>query len=562
MKILSVRLCFLGLTVSWLGLTLPVAGQPTPNQEEAVDYFRKWLDEDVAYIVTDEERSVFLRLGTDEERERFIEQFWERRNPDPLRRTGNDFKEEHYRRIAFANERYHAGVPGWRTDRGKIYIIHGPPDEVQTYSAGSTYIRSMSEGGGSTRTYPMEVWRYRRIDGLGNDISLEFVDRNLDGSFQLALDPSEKDALLLYPTMGMTLAEEAGLANREDRPAFTPTNRDYPLMNQWGNDSPFQRYALYSRVQAPPENVWRDFERLVQVNVAFNEIPVRIHSDYFRLNRDQVLVPVTVEVENRHITFNEEAGRRVARLRVHGLVRDLTNRIITSFEEDLVAGSAAGDPVQVAGRTSLYQKILTLDPRWRYKLDLLVRDPAANKVGIVSAAIVVPSFPEEELSLSSLVLADLIRPLDELSGHDTAFTLGDLKVRPRKDGVFPWDRTLGVYLQAYNLSFDQSRMAPELEITYRVRGEAGTALEIVDSTGDSVQYVSPNRVVMIRKIGLAELPVGRYALRVHVRDRISQREAAVESPFEVVNPPPTQPVTETAPVPPTSGPGQEAAGRP
>ena len=104
--------------------------------------YRKWLNEDVAYIITDEERAAFKRLQTDEEREQFIEQFWLRRDPTPDT-VENEFKEEHYRRIAYANEHIASGIPGWKTDRGRIYIKYGPPDEIEDHSSGGTYERPM-----------------------------------------------------------------------------------------------------------------------------------------------------------------------------------------------------------------------------------------------------------------------------------------------------------------------------------------------------------------------------------------------------------------------------------
>ena len=100
--------------------------------------YRKWLNEDVAYIITDEERAAFKRLATDDEREEFVEQFWLRRDPSPDT-TENEFKEEHYRRIAYANDRFSSGIPGWKTDRGRMYIMYGPPDEITGQPAGGMY---------------------------------------------------------------------------------------------------------------------------------------------------------------------------------------------------------------------------------------------------------------------------------------------------------------------------------------------------------------------------------------------------------------------------------------
>src|SRR5580658_8359743 len=151
--------------------------------------YRKWLNEDVVYIITDEERQAWKRLATDEEREQFIEQFWLRRDPTPDT-AENEFKEEHYRRIAYANERYASGIPGWKSDRGRIYITYGPPDEIEDHSSGGTYERPPEEGGVTTSTFPFQQWRYRWIEGVGTNIIIEFVDPTMSGEFRMTMDPS------------------------------------------------------------------------------------------------------------------------------------------------------------------------------------------------------------------------------------------------------------------------------------------------------------------------------------------------------------------------------------
>src|SRR6202051_1517076 len=178
--------------------------------------YKKWLNEDVAWIITDEERSAFKRLQTDEEREQFIEQFWLRRDPTPDT-IENEFKEEHYRRIAYANERYASGIPGWKSDRGRIYITYGPPDEIEDHSSGGTYERPPEEGGGTTSTFPFQQWRYRWIEGVGTNIIIEFVDPTMSGEFRMTMDPSEKDALLYVPNAGLTMSEQMGLSSKTDR---------------------------------------------------------------------------------------------------------------------------------------------------------------------------------------------------------------------------------------------------------------------------------------------------------------------------------------------------------
>lgn len=141
-----------------------------------VSPYVKWVNEDVVYIILDVERAAFLKLTTDEESEHFIEQFWQRRDPTQPGAPENAFKEEHYRRIAYANEHYAASVPGWKTDRGHIYIVYGPPDEIDSHTAG---------GGPGEPPYPFEDWRYRHIERVGNDIALHFMDPMLNGEYRL-----------------------------------------------------------------------------------------------------------------------------------------------------------------------------------------------------------------------------------------------------------------------------------------------------------------------------------------------------------------------------------------
>jgi GWxTD domain-containing protein len=160
-------------------------------RQELKSAYTKWPDQDVAYILSDAERSAFGGLHNDEEREQFIEEFWRRRDPTPETEE-NEFKEEHYRRIAYANEHFASGMPGWKTDRGRIYITFGPPDEIESHPSGGTYQRTPNEGGGNTTTYPFERWRYRYLADIGNDIVIEFVDPTMSGEYRMTIDPNEK----------------------------------------------------------------------------------------------------------------------------------------------------------------------------------------------------------------------------------------------------------------------------------------------------------------------------------------------------------------------------------
>ena len=164
----------------------------------------------------DAERETFLKLSTNEERENFIENFWLRRDPTPDT-PENEFKEEHFRRIAYANEHYASGEPGWKTDRGRIYIIWGKPDDIDAHPSGGSYNRTPEEGGGSTSTYPFETWTYNYLETIGNNVKLEFVDKSGTNEYRLTTDPGEKDALLYVPGAGLSEMEAYGMADKSQR---------------------------------------------------------------------------------------------------------------------------------------------------------------------------------------------------------------------------------------------------------------------------------------------------------------------------------------------------------
>src|SRR5215475_8769362 len=183
------------------------------SKESLKPVYKRWVDEDVRWIINDEERKTFNVLKTDEEREQFIEQFWLRRDPDPDTDV-NEYREEYYQRIAYANEKYTSGIPGWKTDRGRIYIMFGKPDQVESHPSGGSYDRPTWEGGGTTSTYPFDIWWYRYLEGVGSDIEIEFVDPTGSGEYRIARSPDEKDALLYTPNAGLTLSEQLGLTTK------------------------------------------------------------------------------------------------------------------------------------------------------------------------------------------------------------------------------------------------------------------------------------------------------------------------------------------------------------
>src|ERR1700723_3444854 len=304
--------------------------------KELDSQYKKWLNEDVVYIISPEERSAFVHLTTNEEREQFIEQFWQRRNPDPDS-PENTFKEEHYRRIAYTNEHYASGIPGWKTDRGRIYIMWGPPDEVDSHPSGGSYERPANEGGGETSTFPFEDWRYRYLEGIGNNVEIEFVDPTMTGEYKLTMDPSEKDALLYVPGAGLTLSESMGMSDKTARFNNTDgTHMAQPLGGQPESMSEFSRLDLYAKIQTAPPVKFKDLEAVVTSRLVRNQIAFDYRWDYLRITSDTILVPISIQIPNKQLSFQEKNGIQSATMNLFARITTLSGRNVQTFEDPIV----------------------------------------------------------------------------------------------------------------------------------------------------------------------------------------------------------------------------------
>ena len=495
-------------------------------QDEGADHYDKWLNQDVAYIITSREKAVFENLTTDLEREKFVERFWRRRDPDPSTAVC-EVKEEHYRRIAYANQWFRSGKPGWTTDRGRIYILHGPPDEIESHPSGGPYQRPVHEGGGFTSTHPFEIWRYRRIAGLGDDIELEFVDPVGGGEYRLALNPDEKDVLRQVPGAGLTWSEGRGLTRKANRPP--------PSFNALrAKDSPFDRYETYSRVQRPSEFTSAELRELVRLKVRYPELPLKLRQDHFRLNRDRALTSLTLEIANRDLTYEPEAGSLVARVSVYGIVTSISRLVVAEFEDDLVSAYQPEELDQGRAARSLYQKLVSLEHHGRYRIDLLVKDLKSGKMGVVRQPVDPPDYADGRLAASSLVLSHDLRRVGGNPEADRMFVLGDVRIHPAPDNTFVTGSPIGAYYQLYNAGLDQSSMAPSLRIAYRISCRGEPVAEVVAEGDGSVFWYSDRRAVLIRALPVRNLKPDRYDLAVEIHDQVRDQRLTLADRFRIV----------------------------
>jgi len=499
--------------------------------------YRKWLEEDVVYIITPEERRAFLQLATNEEREQFIENFWRRRNTDP-ESAENDFKEEHYRRIAYADEHFASGIPGWKTDRGRTYIIWGPPDSIESHPSGGTYDRPSEQGGGETSTYPFEIWNYRYLEGIGQNVDLEFVDTTMSGEYHLTMDPCEKDALAKVPNAGLTMAETLGMSTKADR--FTNTDGTTCGQSLGGRPASwneFDRISQFAKIGAPPPLKFKDLEPLVTSRVLRNQIKFEYRTDYMRVTSDTVLVPITIQIPNRQLTFQSKEGVHSAVLEVFGRVTTITGRVVQTFEDTMNRDFPESLLRQSLQGSSLYQKAVPLRPGL-YRLDLVVKDVNSGNVGTWYTSLRVPHYDEDKLTSSTMILADQIERVSSKQIGLGQFVIGDTKVRPRMDQSFSPGEQLGVYLQVYNLNVDEKTHKSDVDLDYLVTRIDGTApKEVVHKSETSAELGQTGQQITLRKlVSLEPFEPGRYKVTVQINDKISKQSISSAAEFTVKAP--------------------------
>lgn len=497
--------------------------------------YQNWLDQDVRYIITPEEEQAFKLLSTDEERDQFIEQFWLRRDPTPDTEE-NEFREEHYRRIQYANEHFPAGIPGWRTDRGRIYIVWGAPDEIDSHPSGGSYQREISEGGGQTSTFPFERWRYRYLEGIGNEVIIEFVDACQCNDYHISTDPNEKDALLHTPGGGPTLAEQMGKGRRGDRMMGTPGGTDPYGMNN-GNRQ-FDAIERYAKLTAPPPIKFKDLEEKVNTKIRYNLMPFDMRSDYVRVTADTDLVPITIAIKTKDMTFVQKEGIQRASVNIFGRISTITGRVAATFE-DTVGVDQPNDLLDKALLTTqMYWKSVPLKPG-TYKLDLAVKDVNGDRVGTLTKSIPVPEFDEEKLASSSLILADVLERVPARNIGNGSFIIGDTKVRPRLDAangrpaIFKRDQKLNIYLQVYNLQMDQAIKKTRGNISYDITN-IQTNKSVLHAEEASAAYGNTGDQITIEKsMPLANLEPGLYSLKITVQDEVSKQTISPAARFQV-----------------------------
>jgi GWxTD domain-containing protein len=513
-------------------------------RQELKGPYKTWLNEEVPYIITEDERKAFMSLSNDEEREAFIENFWQRRNPSPDS-PENEFREEHYRRIQYANDHYAAGKPGWKTDRGHIYIAYGPADSIDSHPSGGMYERPMDEGGGETSTFPFEVWHYRYLEGIGENIDIEFVDSCQCGDFHFTIDRSEKDALKYVPGAGLTQYEQM---NNQDK-----TNRfKGGSLEQLGNGpmgeqqqgKEFDRIEMAAKLFAPPPVKFKDLENDLDAFNSSHKLiqgPVfnfDVRTDYVKVTDSMDLVPITLQLRNRDITFVTKDGVSKGVVNILGRVTTIMHKTVQTFEDTVEVTEPSELLEKSLDHRSLYWKALPLPPGL-YRLDIAIKDVNnPDHIGIYGRSLNVPQFQDENLGASSLILADVMNTVSSQQIGSGSFIISNMYVRPRvaENSTTPVSikrtQDLNFWLQFYNLRIDEATKSNSATVTYQITDSTGTV--ILEKQLESKDLGAHSDQLTVEKtLPLAGLSPGRYKVTVKVNDAISKQEIAQSAPFIV-----------------------------
>ena len=510
-------------------------------KQELKGVYKKWLDEDVRWIITDQEMQAFKSLANDEERDTFIENFWLRRNPNPDS-PDNEYRDEHYRRIAYANEHFAAGKPGWKTDRGHIYIAFGKADSIDSHPSGGNYQRPMEEGGGNTSTYPFETWHYRYLQGIGDNIDIEFVDTCMCGDYHMTIDRSEKDALKYVPGAGATMYEQMGQADKKDR--FSGGGLEQlgtGPMSTMNQSKQFDRLNTYAKLMAAPEIKFKDLEAFMVSSKILTGPPFLfdVRTDYVKVTNDTILVPLTLQIRNKDITFQNKDGVATGTVNILGRVSNLSHRPIQTFEDTVTVQV----PSDLLGRTqnnaSVYWKSIPLRPGL-YKVDIVIKDVNnPDHIGTWRRSVNVPKYDDDRLAASSLILADQMERVPSKDIGAGNFVIGNTRIRPRVSSggiqpvTFHRNQNLNFWMQVYNLGIDEKSKQNGAKIEYQVTN-MGTNQTILQSE-ELTSKTNPNadQVTLERSMPLASLEPGKYQITIKVDDGISKQQIAESAPFVV-----------------------------
>jgi GWxTD domain-containing protein len=505
--------CLLALTA----VPAPVrSGQAVPLP----DRYRVWVEEEAVYIITSRERDVFLRLRADKERDIFIEAFWRQRDPTPGT-DRNEFREEHYRRIQHANRTYGRSTPkmGWQTDRGRIYIILGPPRTIEQYD-------------NVNNVYPTEIWFYQGNESLGLPpaFNVIFFKRDGIGDYVLYSPAADGPRSLISTAIGDYRDERA----YEQLRTLEPNLARQTLSLIPGENRPYGQASLASetlmaKIAAAPVKKVKDsyadallrYKDVVEVEYTANYIESRAFLYVARDGDGPFLVHYSIEPSR--LTLAGYGGRNTAGFELNGRVADAQGRTLYQFEKAFPVDLDAEGLDAVRATSLEFQDAFPCIPG-RYSFDLLLKNTVSKEFGSFTAALEIPE-PQAGPVMGDLFLGYGAEPAPAGSEEVVPFRIaGRQLLGDARKSFLPAD-SLVVVFQAYGLP-DAWKEGGRARYVYLREGQSVLSrLRPLSGAGASSAFLEEQP--------LAGFGPGYYEVRVSLLDAAGAERAVRTGAFEI-----------------------------
>ncbi len=506
--------------------------------------YRKWLEEEVVYIITAKEKDVFLQLETDREREIFIEAFWKQRDPDPLT-PENEFKIEHYKRIAYANQYLGREGPGagWRSDMGRFHIILGAPQQIERYE-------NLSE------IYPTVIWFYDGMAkyGIQNSFYLMFFKPHGTGEFELYSPLQDGPASLMIHYKGDPadyLSAYNALLNVD--PTIADASLSFLPEESGGriaSPSIASEILVTNRIPSIPRDTVRDtyaekllaYKDIIEVDYTANYID---NDAYVTVVIDKSGIAfVHYLVEPSKLTFVQVGDRFRANLEVNGQVTDGAGRTVYQYDRTVPIDFSREQVDAVRSKLFSFQDIFPL-VAGNYKLNVLLKNTMSKQFTSLERNIAVPSVSAPHLS--RLVLANKTVRNSTYRGQNKPFLVGTTQIVPSPRNDFSSRDNLYVYLQLLSLT-------PGLRETGSLEFAIFKDKEQVSSlTMPLADY--PDKWNILQEFSLADLAPSYYFIKVALLDGNRKEVASEQANFIVSHLPAlARPWVLSIPLPPSTDP--------
>jgi GWxTD domain-containing protein len=509
-----------------LGLVLTLAaGQQTSGIPEEIGgkplakLLEEWPEQYVKWILTRSERDAYRALATDEERLEFIEFFWARRDPDPAT-AENEYRREYLERYAFVANRLSAGRPGWSTDRGRLYLILGPPHSIQQNPMGRYGLER-----------PSEIWTYNNLDipGFPASFDFEFVDFNGTGNFELVQD-IDTSASVWNQFGTVNNALDAIAQRRQVIGEVDPATGFDRFRDVDGTRQVMREFDLQQRVDDVMKTPERNLPALrteVQARAAFGNLAVTVAGGAVWVEGERARIPIQIAVPYRELSYRDDDERVLYDVDYVIVASTEDGSEVDRVEDELTLAFGREQPKALEGVRLSIEEVLQA-PAGRYRVVAYIRDRNRNRIGNVELPLVVPAPPSSAgLSLSSVFLASEILPGN---GAETRpFQFGSVRVIPAAEKVFARDDTLKLYVEAYGASKSEDGRK-RLRVDFFVMREGRLAL------GVPASFLRPDAdpIGVTGQIPLRKCDPGEYAIRVRVTDENNGGRAESETTFVVI----------------------------